>query len=68
LALLSTFHYHSLPPFSCKHDRVAELVDAALHEGTELNMSAAFKVRTGSNPVPVTLYSVDYSPAIFRPP
>lgn len=30
---------------------MAELVDAALHGGTESYMSAAFKIRTGSNPV-----------------
>ena len=37
-----------------RYSRVAELVDAALHGGTESYMSAAFKIRTGSNPVPTT--------------
>ena len=33
---------------------MAELVDAALHGGTESYVSAAFKIRTGSNPVLTT--------------
>lgn len=36
------------------YGQVAELVDAALHGGNESYMSAAFKIRIGSNPVLTT--------------